>query len=52
MFSPSADYIDAPAGHSHINAHKKRAIVTINAAKTMQRSPQKEWLGSSPHLAG
>ena len=29
MFSPSADYIDAPAGHSHINAHKKRAIVTM-----------------------
>jgi hypothetical protein len=37
MFSATAKYIDTPARHSHIIAHKKRAIVTITIEKTMAK---------------
>jgi hypothetical protein len=41
MFGAAADDIDTPVSHSHINAHKKRAIVTIIVAKTIAKIASK-----------
>jgi hypothetical protein len=45
MFSATVKYIDTPARHCHINAHKKRAIVTIIVAKTIAKIASKRMAG-------